>query len=411
MLNGKTIVLGITGGIAAYKAITLCSRLVQHGANVHVIMSESAKHFVTELTVQTLSRNPVYTDTFDEREPSVVSHIHLADAADMVVIAPATANILAKMTYGLADDMLSTTLLATTAPIVVAPAMNVHMYAHPATVHNMKVLEERGVLFVEPGTGQLACGYVGKGRLAEPEDIFHWIERYFAEQSNTNTNQEISKPLAGKKLMVTAGGTIERIDPVRYITNDSSGKMGFAIARVAKELGATVQLIAANTNEAPPEGIEVIQAMSAQDMYDAVLERMDDADIIIKAAAVADYRPVKQAPHKMKKSSERLSLELERTEDILQKIGELKKHQFVVGFAAETHDVDYYAQDKLKRKNCDFIVANDVTAEGAGFGVDTNIVKIYDHQGLVEQLPQMTKEQVAHRLLSLIADRLAGGSI
>jgi phosphopantothenoylcysteine decarboxylase/phosphopantothenate--cysteine ligase len=411
MLNGKTIVLGITGGIAAYKAITLCSRLVQHGANVHVIMSESAKHFVTELTLQTLSRNPVYTDTFDEREPSVVSHIHLADAADMVVIAPATANILAKMTYGLADDMLSTTLLATTAPIVVAPAMNVHMYAHPATVHNMKVLEERGVLFVEPGTGQLACGYVGKGRLAEPEDIFHWIERYFAEQSNTNTNQEISKPLAGKKLMVTAGGTVERIDPVRYITNDSSGKMGFAIARVAKELGATVQLIAANTHEAPPEGIEVIQAMSAQDMYDAVLERMDDADIIIKAAAVADYRPVKQAPHKMKKSSERLSLELERTEDILQKIGELKKHQFVVGFAAETHDVDYYAQDKLKRKNCDFIVANDVTAEGAGFGVDTNIVKIYDHQGLVEQLPQMTKEQVAHRLLSLIADRLAGGSI
>lgn len=411
MLHGKTIVLGITGGIAAYKAITLCSRLVQHGANVHVIMSESAKHFVTELTLQTLSRNPVYTDTFDERDPSVVSHIHLADAADMVVIAPATANILAKMTYGLADDMISTTLLATTAPIVVAPAMNVHMYEHPATIHNMKVLEERGVLFVEPGIGQLACGYVGKGRLAEPEDIFHWIERYFADQSNIDKDLGVSKPLAGKKLMVTAGGTVERIDPVRYITNDSSGKMGFAIARAAKELGATVQLIAANTHEAPPEGIEVIHAMSAQEMYDAVLERMDDADIIIKAAAVADYRPVKQAPHKMKKSSERLTLELERTEDILQKIGELKKHQFVVGFAAETHDVDYYAQDKLKRKNCDFIVANDVTAEGAGFGVNTNIVKIYDHKGLVEQLPQMTKERVAHRLLSLIADRLAGGSI
>ncbi|MEH7087316.1 bifunctional phosphopantothenoylcysteine decarboxylase/phosphopantothenate--cysteine ligase CoaBC, partial [Neobacillus drentensis] len=364
MLNGKTIVLGITGGIAAYKAITLCSRLVQHGANVHVIMSESAKHFVTELTLQTLSRNPVFTDTFDERDPSVVSHIHLADAADMVVIAPATANILAKMTYGLADDMLSTTLLATTAPIVVAPAMNVHMYSHPATVHNMKVLEERGVLFVEPGTGQLACGYVGKGRMAEPEDIFHWIERHFAEQSNIDQDQGVSKPLAGKKLMVTAGGTIERIDPVRYITNDSSGKMGFAIARAAKEWGATVQLIAANTNETLPVGVEVIHAMSAREMYDAVLERMDDADIIIKAAAVADYRPVKQAPHKMKKSSERLTLELERTEDILQKIGELKKHQFVVGFAAETHDVDYYAQDKLKRKNCDFIVANDVTAEG-----------------------------------------------
>jgi len=409
MLNGKKIILGISGGIAAYKAITLCSRLVQHGANVHVILTESAKQFVTELTLQALSRNPVYTDTFDERDPSVVSHIHLADEADLVVVAPATANTLAKMTYGLADDMLTNVLLATTAPVVVAPAMNVHMYQHPATVHNMKVLEERGVLFIEPGTGQLACGYVGQGRLAEPEDIFHFIERFFADQHRAAAQQDEPLLLAGRTVIVTAGGTVERIDPVRYITNDSSGKMGYAIARAARDLGAHVQLIAASTDGPPPEGVEVIRAMSAQDMYDRVMERMDEADIIIKAAAVADYRPAKMESSKMKKTNERLTLELERTQDILQEIGRRKTQQFVVGFAAETNDVERYALDKLSRKNCDLMVANDVTAEGAGFGVDTNIVHIYDRQGLVEALPQMSKDQVAHRLLRIVSERLAGG--
>jgi len=409
MLNGKNIILGISGGIAAYKAITLCSRLTQHGANVHVILTESAKHFVTELTLQALSRNPVYTDTFDERDPSVVSHIHLADKADLVIVAPATANTLAKMTYGLADDMLTNVLLATTAPIVVAPAMNVHMYQHPATVHNMKVLQDRGVLFIEPGTGQLACGYVGQGRLAEPEDMFHFIDRYFADQHRTVSQQAKPLLLAGRTVLVTAGGTVERIDPVRYITNDSSGKMGFAIARAARELGAHVQLIAASTEGPPPEGVEVIRAMSAQEMYDRVMERMEQADIIIKAAAVADYRPAKIEPSKMKKTQERLTLELERTQDILQEIGRRKTQQFVVGFAAETNDVERYALDKLSRKNCDLMIANDVTAEGAGFGVDTNIVHIYDRQGLVEALPQMSKDQVAHRLLGIVSERLAGG--
>jgi len=408
MLNGKNIILGISGGIAAYKAITLCSRLTQYGANVHVILTESAKHFVTELTLQALSRNPVYTDTFDERDPSVVSHIHLADKADLVVVAPATANTLAKMTYGMADDMLTNVLLATTAPIVVAPAMNVHMYQHPATVHNMNVLQDRGVLFIEPGTGQLACGYVGQGRLAEPEEMFHWIEGYFADQHAAAQRQ--AKPLlAGRTVIVTAGGTIERIDPVRYITNDSSGKMGFAIARAARDLGAHVQLIAASTDGPAPDGVEVIRAISAQDMYDRVMERMDQADIIIKAAAVADYRPAKIESSKMKKTQERLTLELEPTQDILQEIGRRKTHQFVVGFAAETNDVERYALDKISRKNCDLMVANDVTAEGAGFGVDTNIVHIYDRQGLVEALPQMSKDQVAHRLLRIVSGRLAGG--
>ncbi|WP_152392314.1 bifunctional phosphopantothenoylcysteine decarboxylase/phosphopantothenate--cysteine ligase CoaBC [Paenibacillus guangzhouensis] len=407
MLNGKNIILGISGGIAAYKAITLCSRLTQQGANVHVVLTESAKHFVTELTLQAISRNPVYTGTFDERDPSVVSHIHLADEADLVLVAPATANTLAKMTYGLADDMLTNVLLATTAPIVVAPAMNVHMYQHPATVHNMKVLEERGVRFIEPGTGQLACGYVGQGRLAEPEEIFLWIERFFAERDQPGSQKPA--PLAGRTVLVTAGGTVERIDPVRYITNDSSGKMGFAIARAAQELGAHVQLIAASTDGPPPDGVEVIRAMSAQEMYDRVMERMDQADIIIKAAAVADYRPAKIEPSKMKKTQERLTLELERTQDILQEIGRRKTQQLVVGFAAETNDVERYALDKLSRKNCDLMVANDVTAEGAGFGVDTNIVHIYDRQGLVEALPQMSKEQVAHRLLGIVSERLAGG--
>jgi len=400
-INGKTILLGVSGGIAVYKAAALCSRLTQGGAEVHVIMTESAAKFVAPLTFQTLSRQPVMIDTFDERDASVVSHIDLADRADLVVVAPATANILAKMAHGLADDMLSTTLLAVTAPVFAAPAMNVHMYAHPAVQHNMERLRQRGVRFIEPGIGQLACGYVGKGRLAEPEEIAAAIERHFAGQGL----------LRGRRVLVTAGGTVERIDPVRYITNDSSGKMGYALAEAARDLGAQVTLVSGRADLPCPAGVTFVPAGSALDMMDRVMERLDESDLVIKAAAVADYRPAAPAEQKIKKKEERLTLELVRNPDILQAIGERKTHQFVIGFAAETGDLEVNALEKLRRKRCDLLVANDVTRPGAGFGVDTNIVQIYDEGGLVEALPQLDKREVAERILRLAAGRMkpAGG--
>ncbi len=399
-LNGKTIVLGVSGGIAVYKAAALCSKLSQAGADVRVIMTESAARFVTPLTFQTLSRSEVAIDTFDEKEPSVVQHIDLADRADLVVIAPATANIIAKLANGLADDMLSTTLLATTAPIMVAPAMNVHMYAHPAVEHNMRTLASRGVLFIEPGTGQLACGYVGKGRLAEPEEIVRAVEQHFRESGR----------LAGKRVLVTAGATVERIDPVRYLTNDSSGKMGFAIAEAAVRMGAQVTLVVGRTSVPPPAGVELIRVESAQQMLDAVMSRLAAHDVIVKTAAVADYRPASQEEHKIKKSADELELKLVRNPDILQTIGQHKTHQLVVGFAAETRDLDAYAMDKLRRKRCDLLAANDVTQEGAGFGTDTNAVRLFDEHGLVEAMPLMTKREVASRLLTVIAERLEKGA-
>ncbi|WP_338706543.1 bifunctional phosphopantothenoylcysteine decarboxylase/phosphopantothenate--cysteine ligase CoaBC [Paenibacillus amylolyticus] len=409
MLNGKKIVLGVTGGIAAYKAATLCSRLVQKGADVHVIMTASATQFITELTLQTLTRNTVYTDTFDEREPAVVSHIHLADLADLVLVAPATANVIAKMAHGMADDMLSTTLLATTAPVMIAPAMNVHMYDHPAVKHNMNLLVERGAMMIEPGEGLLACGYVGKGRLEEPESIVDVVERFFEQRESADrARQGQASLLQGKKVVVTAGGTIERIDPVRYITNDSSGKMGFAIAAAARDLGADVKLVMGSTQAKPPENVELIPVQSAQDMYEAVTREWDDADIVVKAAAVADYRPKEVYTEKIKKKGDTLSLELIKNIDILETLGKQKTHQFLIGFAAETQSVEMYAREKLERKNCDLIVANDVTRTGAGFGTDTNAVHIYDREGLVEELPVMAKDDVAHRLLQIAAERIAG---
>ncbi|WP_340030858.1 bifunctional phosphopantothenoylcysteine decarboxylase/phosphopantothenate--cysteine ligase CoaBC [Paenibacillus sp. FSL K6-1122] len=409
MLNGKKIVLGVTGGIAAYKAATLCSRLVQKGADVHVIMTASATQFITELTLQTLTRNTVYTDTFDEREPAVVSHIHLADLADLVLVAPATANVIAKMAHGMADDMLSTTLLATTAPVMIAPAMNVHMYDHPAVKHNMNLLVERGAMMIEPGEGLLACGYVGKGRLEEPESIVDVVERFFEQKESADiSRQGQASLLQGKKVVVTAGGTIERIDPVRYITNDSSGKMGFAIAAAARDLGADVKLVMGSTQAKPPENVELIPVQSAQDMYEAVTREWDDADIVVKAAAVADYRPKEVYTEKIKKKGDTLSLELIKNIDILETLGKQKTHQFLIGFAAETQSVEMYAREKLERKNCDLIVANDVTRTGAGFGTDTNAVHIYDREGLVEELPVIAKDDVAHRLLRIAAERIAG---
>ncbi|KKD53636.1 MULTISPECIES: bifunctional phosphopantothenoylcysteine decarboxylase/phosphopantothenate--cysteine ligase CoaBC [Paenibacillus] len=431
MLKGKVIILGITGGIAAYKGAALCSKLTQKGADVHVIMTASAKEFITELTLQSLSRNPVYSDTFDEREPSIVSHIHLADAADLVLVAPATANIIGKMAHGLADDMLSTTLLATTAPIMVAPAMNVHMYTHPAVMQNMETLVSRGVKMIEPGEGLLACGYVGKGRLEEPETIVQTIERFFDQQAQEpeatiksearwfgeeSTEKQVTErlvdknelALSGKKVIVTAGGTIERIDPVRYITNDSSGKMGFAIAKVAQEMGAEVHLIAANTSAEPPSGISLERVQSAEDMYQAVLKQWETSDMVVMAAAVADYRPREVAQTKIKKKDSVFTLELVKNVDILESLGRSKKHQFLIGFAAETGNLETYAIDKLERKNCDLLAANDVTVDGAGFGVDTNAVQIYDRSGMVEHIPVQSKEEVARKLLTLAAGRMGG---
>ncbi|RJE90559.1 bifunctional phosphopantothenoylcysteine decarboxylase/phosphopantothenate--cysteine ligase CoaBC [Paenibacillus sp. 1011MAR3C5] len=399
MIAGKRIILGITGGIAAYKGAALCSKLVQAGASVHVIMTKSAAEFVTPLTLQTLSRNPVHIDTFDERNPEVVTHIHLADHADLIVIAPATANFMAKLANGHADDMLGTTLLAATCPILVAPAMNVHMYEHPAVVDNMERLAARGVMFVEPGTGQLACGYVAKGRLAEPEDIVTAVGAWFSQ------NQK----LKGKKVVVTAGGTMERLDPVRYLTNDSSGKMGFAIAEAARLMGADVTLIAGRTTEQPPQGVKVVRTQSAAQMLEAVTAQFQEADIVVKAAAVADYRPVLVHEQKLKKTGERLVLELERTTDILATIGEQKTHQFLVGFAAETENLEQYAMDKLRRKHCDLIIANDVSREGVGFNGDTNAVEVYGPEGLVESLPLMSKRATAVRLLELISERIVAG--
>ncbi|WP_338555818.1 bifunctional phosphopantothenoylcysteine decarboxylase/phosphopantothenate--cysteine ligase CoaBC [Paenibacillus sp. KS-LC4] len=397
MLTNKTIILGITGGIAAYKAATLCSRLVQAGAKVHVIMTESAARFITPLTLQTLSRNPVHIDTFDERDPAVVSHIHLADHADLIVVAPATANVIGKMANGLADDMLSTTLLAATSPVLVAPAMNVHMYEHPAVAQNLQTLADRGVMFVDPGEGQLACGYVAKGRLAEPEEIVHAVEEWFSR----------SRKLAGKHVLVTAGGTVERLDPVRYLTNDSSGKMGFAIAEAALLMGAEVTVVAGRTTVEPPGGAKLVRVESAQQMLDAVTAHFETADIVVKAAAVADYRPAQQQEQKLKKTGEKLTLELARTTDILQLLGERKTHQLLVGFAAETQQIAHYAMDKLARKHCDLIVANDVSAEGAGFNGDTNVVQLFGKEGLIEALPLLTKRETAKRILEVAVQRLS----
>lgn len=401
-LAGKTILLGVTGGIAAYKAATLCSRLIGLGASVRVMMTEGATKFIAPLTFQTLSRYPVATDVFDERDAAIVQHIDWADSADLAVVAPATANMLAKLANGLADDMLSTTLLATTAPLLVAPAMNVHMWEHPAVIDNVNKLASRGVTFIEPGSGQLACGYVGKGRLAEPDEIVEAVVAMLVGP----------RPLAGKRVLVTAGGTVERIDPVRYITNDSSGKMGFAIAEAARDRGAEVTLVCGKTDVAVPNGVNIVKVESALQMYDEVMARLPQIDAVVKAAAVADYRPAHREEHKIKKKSEALTLELIRNPDILQAVGAWKEgHRdksrvFVIGFAAETMEVEKHARDKLARKKCDLIVANNVSQEGAGFGKETNIVSVYDQQGLVEHIPQMTKRAVAERLWELAASRM-----
>ena len=389
-LEGKHVVLGVTGGIAAYKACELTSRLRKAGAQVHVIMTENACRFVAPLTFETLSNHPVVTDTFARPDTWEVEHIALAKRADVFVIAPATANILAKMAHGIADDMLSTTVLATRAPVLAAPAMNTGMWDHPATRENVETLKRRGVHFIGPEGGFLACGDTGAGRMSEPEAIFAAIEEVLSPRQD----------LSGLRVLVTAGPTREKLDPVRYLTNRSSGKMGYAIAQAARERGAQVTLVSGPTALPAPEGVERVDIVSTQDLYDAVTARCGDMDIVIQAAAPADFTPVRAAEQKIKKQGDgSLTLEMKQTPDVAAAVGRMKKlGQILVGFAAETEDVMKNAQGKLKKKNLDMIAANDVTAPGAGFDVDTNIVTFVTRNGR-ETLPCLPKRQVADALL------------
>ncbi|MGN7939935.1 bifunctional phosphopantothenoylcysteine decarboxylase/phosphopantothenate--cysteine ligase CoaBC [Virgibacillus sp. 6R] len=395
MVTGKKILLCVSGGIAVYKAVALTSKLVQAGAEVRVIMTKSAMEFVTPLTFQTLSRNEVYFDTFDEKNPQVIAHIDLADWADLVLVAPATANTIGKLANGIADNMLTTTLMATKATVWIAPAMNVHMYEHPAVQENIQTLYQFGYRFIEPSEGFLACGYVGKGRLEEPEKIVELLVNHFEKI-------ESGSPFHNVKMIVTAGPTREKIDPVRFFSNHSTGKMGYAIAEEAAKLGANVTLITGPTAIAPPETVTTVRIETAQEMYDEVLKRYNDADVVIKSAAVADYRPAKEYSQKMKKQSTKLVIEMERTNDILKELGRQKTHQLLVGFAAETNNLEEYAKKKIETKNLDLIVANNILSKGAGFGTDTNIVTMIDRELNKTELPLMSKTQVAKKLLDKV---------
>lgn len=390
MLNGKKVLLCVTGGIAVYKAAALTSKLTQAGVDVRVILSESALEFVTPLTFQALSRNDVYTSTFDEKDSKKIAHIELADWADLILVAPATANVIGKLANGIADNMITSTLLAATAPIWIAPAMNVHMYEHPAVKRNMQTLSQFGYTFIEPGEGYLACGYVGKGRLEEPEMITEKMMKFFTKEKGK---------FVGKKIIITAGPTREKIDPVRYLTNHSTGKMGYAIAEEALREGAEVILISGPVNIQAPIGAQVLEVETAEEMYHAVLSKFDEADIVIKTAAVADYRPKTYQVTKMKKQPGEQVIELERTKDILMELGNNKENQILIGFAAETNNVEEYARKKLLSKNADMIVANNVQEKGAGFGTDTNIVTFYKKDGQAVELPILSKNEVARRIL------------
>ncbi|MCR1850089.1 bifunctional phosphopantothenoylcysteine decarboxylase/phosphopantothenate--cysteine ligase CoaBC [Paeniclostridium sordellii] len=393
MLKDKTVVLGVSGGIAVYKACDLVSKLKKAGINVHVIMTQSATEFVAPLTFQTLSQNYVVEDMFESPKTWDVEHISLAKKADLFVLAPATANVIGKVANGIADDMLTTTVMATKAKVLVAPAMNTNMYENPIVQRNIQTLKDLNYKFVEPESGRLACGDVGSGKLASVDTIFEKII------SLLNVEQD----LKGTSIIVTAGPTVESIDPVRYITNRSTGKMGYSIAKKAIERGADVTLISGPTNILPPQNLKkFIKTESAEDMYNAVLENIKDNQVVIKSAAVADYKPKGYSDKKIKKSDDDLSIKLDRTKDIALEIGKIKEDKILVGFAAETNDLLENAKGKIKKKNLDFIVANDLTQEGAGFGVDTNIVKVIDKDGIISEYPKMKKEEVADVILDKI---------
>ena len=387
MLNGKHIILGITGSIAAYKAAMLCRLLVKEGAEVRVIMTPLAKQFITPLTMATLSKHPILVEFFNPENGEWNSHVSLGEWADMLLIAPATANTLAKMTTGIADNLLLTTYLSARSKVAVAPAMDLDMYAHITTQQNLATLKERGVAIIEPAAGELASGLVGKGRMAEPEDIVEQVKAIFAES-------EKKKTLEGKRYIVTAGATIERIDPVRYITNHSTGKMGYAIAEELAKRGAEVKLISGRTTLPVPAGVERIDTLSAEDMYNAAVREWSEADGAVMCAAVADYTPVMVADKKLKKSDDDMRIELRRTKDIAKELGANKGERVLVGFALETDNEEANAQGKLVRKNLDFVVLNSLRDAGAGFRGDTNKITIIDTNG-AEEHPLMSKREAA----------------
>ncbi len=394
MLEGKTVVVGVCGGIAAYKVVDVVSRLRKSGADVHVIMTENAAKFVSPLTFQSISHNPVITDMFAEPKQWSVEHIALADRADLIVVAPATANIIGKVANGIADDMLSTTIMATKAKVLFVPAMNYNMYENQIVQENIEKLSYLGYMFMEPDTGMMAEGSSGKGRLPEPIRIFEEIK----------SQLQIINDLSGLKVLITAGPTREAIDPVRYITNHSSGKMGYAFAAAAASRGADVRIISGPVNIASPKGVNVTRVVSAQDMYNEVMESYEDFDIIILVAAVADYRAKYTAENKIKKSDDNMVIELVRNPDIAKELGKVKGGRVVVGTCAETENLYVNAKSKLESKNFDIIMANDVTMEGAGFGVDTNIVKIIKKDGTIVDLPIMDKLEVAGKVLDEVVN-------
>ena len=394
MLNGKHIILGITGSIAAYKAAMLCRLLVKEGAEVRVVMTPLAKQFITPLTMATLSKHPILVEFFNPENGEWNSHVSLGEWADMLLIAPATANTLAKMVTGIADNLLLTTYLSARSKVAVAPAMDLDMYAHITTQQNLQTLAERGVAIIEPTAGELASGLVGKGRMAEPEDIVEQVKAIFAEDVK-------KKSLEGKLYIVTAGATIEAIDPVRYITNHSTGKMGYAIAEELASRGAEVSLISGRTTLPTPKGVKRIDVLSAEDMYNAAVKEWENADGGVMCAAVADYTPVTVAERKLKKSDDDMRIELKRTKDIAKELGASKKDRVLVGFALETDNEEANAEGKLQRKNFDFVVLNSLQDTGAGFRGDTNKVTLIDRNGN-EEHPLMSKRDVA----KIIVDKI-----
>ena len=392
----KTVVMGICGGIAAYKAVYAASSMVKKGLNVKVIMTKSATEFVTPLTFQTITKNKVITDMFSLSENVTTEHISLAKEANVFLICPATANVIGKIASGIADDFLTTTVMATKAKVVFAPAMNTNMYENPIVEANINKLKYLQYEFVEPECGILACGDSGKGRLAEIDDILDKIDEVLCDK----------KDFAGKKVLVTAGATKEAIDPVRYITNHSTGKMGYAVAKAAKMRGADVTLVSGSTNLRPFSGVKVINVTSAEDMYNAVMEKYPDTDIVVKAAAVADFTPEKTEHEKIKKTGGEFILPLKKTEDILDKLGALKVNQFLVGFCMETSNLIENAKKKLESKNLDLIAANSLNCEGAGFGTDTNVITLISKDGKVEQYEKMSEYDAANIILDKILENL-----
>lgn len=395
MLKGKTVVLGVTGGIAAYKIASLASMLVKQHADVQVIMTENATNFITPTTFETLTGNKCLVDTFDRNFQFQVEHVALAKRADIFMIAPATANVIAKVAHGLADDMLTTTFLACKKPKYIVPAMNTQMYENPITQDNLDICRRYGMHVVEPASGYLACGDTGAGKMPEPELLMEYIMQELA----------FEKDMAGKKVLVTAGPTREAIDPVRYITNHSTGKMGYAIAQAAARRGAEVILVSGPVNLKAPLGVKLVPVTSAGEMFQAVTEASSSQDVIIKAAAVADYRPKYVGTEKTKKKDGDMNLEMERTDDILAWLGNHRQPgQVLCGFSMETENMLENSQAKLEKKHVDMIVANNLKTAGAGFGTDTNVVTIITKEG-AEELAMMTKEQVAHQLLNRIMER------